>query len=120
MFPGSIVFSPPVSGAVFAPAKNDKLLFAGKSIYMNMNMDLTSGTSYTSSTSDTRVIALSGGDIVIEGDVELYAFRGLSGGVSAGTLVLSVLDDYRQQDSRSTLTPRPKCGARCISAGMCT
>jgi|GEM_PF-993299 len=97
-FPGSIRFVQPnpSNPVTFTLNPNQKIAYAGKSIYFDMPISLRNGTR------TKNVLVLSGGDIVINGDVELYAYYGLLGS-GVGTLVLSVLEDYEHDDPSTTL-----------------
>ncbi|NMA65735.1 MAG: hypothetical protein GX957_05765 [Clostridiaceae bacterium] len=105
IFPGNISF--PATGnpdTVFSLNDNQKIAYAGKSLYFDLPIRLKKD---TSSRFVKNVLVLSGGDIVINGDVELYAYYGLLGS-GIGTLVLSVLEDYEYDDP---VTPEKyKCG----------
>lgn len=93
IFPGNITFPQPGSSstATFSLDPNQKLAYVGKSLYFDMPISLKKGTN------SKNVLVLSGGDIVLNGDVELYAYYGVfNSGI--GTLVLSVLEDYEYDD----------------------
>lgn len=103
MFPGNITFPKPTptSSATFTLNANQKVAYAGKALYFDMPLSLKNGTTAK------NVLVLSGGDVVLNGDVELYAYYGLiNSGV--GTVVLSVLEDYEHDDPTTTEVNR--CG----------
>jgi len=93
VFPGNISFPQPNGGSnvTFSLNANQKIAYAGKGLYFDMPISLRKGTN------SKNVLVLSGGDIVLNGDVELYAYYGIFN-AGIGTLVLSVLEDYEYDD----------------------
>lgn len=103
VFPGNITFPQPsiATPKTFTLGANQKLAYAGKALYFDIPIKLGNGSN------NKNVLILSGGDIVIDGDIELYAYYGLLR-EGVGTLVLSVLEDYEHDDPNTPESNR--CG----------